>query len=202
MLASLSRQRERPRLEARRAAASGPAVSDAVRASAAQRIQLAFLDLPGAPLRLISGAAEVSGASASSPRIQVENRSRKVVRYFELGWLVSDAAGTRYAAGSVPGPTADLHLAPGETLATSRQRRFSFSPKGAGARAAGFAIDGMSGYVKQVVFEDGKIWVPSRDALARASLTDTIPVSAEEQRLADLYRTKGLKAVIAELEKF
>ena len=59
----------------------------------------------------------------------------------------------------------------------------------------------MGGYVSQVQFEDGTFWIPSRDDIQNSSLRAT-PVSAEEQRLSDLYRRKGLEALIKELSKF
>ena len=199
MLGSLARQKRRPRVEARLAGGGGT-VSSAVSATAERQVQLAFLDFPNSPLELVSGAAEVSGATASSPRIRVRNRSQRPVRYFEMGWLVSDASGTRYSAGSIPPPTPELNLKPGETLSTSRQRQFSFtSPNGS---QSSFAIQGMSAYFRQVQFEDGSVWIPARQDLARSELTESIPVSAEEQRLSDIYRVKGLKALIEELRRF
>jgi hypothetical protein len=200
MLASLARQKRRPRVEARLAGSSGSTVSSAVSASAERQVQLAFLDFPDSPLELVSGTAEVSGATASSPRIRVRNRSEKPVRYFELGWLVSDASGTRYAAGSIPTPTPELNLKPGETLSASRQRQFLFTPPS--GSESNFAIQGMSAYFRQVQFEDGGVWIPARQDLARSDLQETIPVSAEEQRLSDIYRVKGLKALIEELRRF
>ena len=198
ILASFDRQTLRPRLEVR--LAGGRVTSSATRAVAGERVALAFLDLADSPLELVSGAAEIDGASAGSPQIRVKNRSPKPVRYFELGWLVQDAAGTRYAAGSVPAPTSELHLVPGESLSTRQQRRFAFVPKS--AELGSFAIGGMGGYVSQVQFEDGSFWIPSRAALEQAALMETLPVSAEEQRLTDLYRQKGLQALINELNKF
>jgi hypothetical protein len=60
----------------------------------------------------------------------------------------------------------------------------------------------MSAYFRQVQFEDGSVWIPARQDLARSELTESIPVSAEEQRLSDIYRVKGLKALIEELRRF
>ena len=60
----------------------------------------------------------------------------------------------------------------------------------------------MSGYFRQVQFDDGSVWIPARQDLARSDLRETIPVSAEEQRLSDIYRVKGLKALIEELRRF
>jgi len=48
-----------------------------------------------------------------------------------------------------------------------------------------------------VEFANGRVWIPSR-----ASLPPMAPPSPEEQRLVDLYRTKGPDAVVEELRKY
>jgi hypothetical protein len=128
----------------------------------------------------------------------VKNRSPKRVRYFEIGWLVSDPAGNRYAAGWVPGTRQEVP--PGATASTVAQSTFVF--QASAASAPRFAIGGMSGYVSQVEFDDGSFWVPSRRSLEESKLLDAAPVSAEEQRLTGLYTSRGLNGVIQELEKF
>jgi hypothetical protein len=63
-------------------------------------------------------------------------------------------------------------------------------------------IKNMTGFVSQVEFADGKVWVPNRDSLAKASLDKVMPPSAEEQRLTEIYRTRGLQALIQELKQY
>jgi hypothetical protein len=53
-----------------------------------------------------------------------------------------------------------------------------------------------------VEFTDGKVWVPSRQALQSQQLLPLLAPSPEEQRLTDLYRSKGLNSLIAELNRF
>ena len=60
----------------------------------------------------------------------------------------------------------------------------------------------MTGFISQVEFTDGKVWVPSRQDLVDAALLKVLAPSPEEQRLADLYRKKGLTALVEELKKF
>jgi hypothetical protein len=60
----------------------------------------------------------------------------------------------------------------------------------------------MEGFVSQVEFADGKVWVPNRQSLENAALLRVLAPSAEEQRLADLYRKKGLQPLVDELKKF
>ncbi|MEZ5396406.1 MAG: hypothetical protein R2724_26890 [Bryobacterales bacterium] len=103
--------------------------------------------------------------------------------------------GHRYSAGVLPstgGP-----LSPGASGQLPAGRTFEFQQDG-----KPLSIGGMSGYVRQVEFADGSVWTPSLAALESSGVRGLEPVSAEEQRLAELYRQKGLAALIAELEKF
>jgi hypothetical protein len=72
------------------------------------------------------------------------------------------------------------------------------------SRAAGdpVPIAGMTGFVSQVEYADGKVWVPNRESLVNARLLGVLAPSPEEQRLTDLYRKKGLNALVEELKKF
>ena len=196
ILASLSRQSERPRLDVQ---VSRPTrtISAAVNALTGHSVNFAFLKLPDAPLDLTSGSVQINGAEATAPRIDVVNHSKRSVRYFEVGWIVRDAAGQQYMAGSIPGASSSLDLQPGRSASATQDRVYKF------ARPDGLAsIAGMMGFISQVEFADGSIWIPSRTALRQGSLLGILPVSPEEQRLGEIYRTKGLPALIEELAKF
>jgi hypothetical protein len=192
-LAILERQAQRPKLKAS-LVGGGRTVARAA-SPGGSTIELALLDVQGAPLELVSGEATVSDASATSPLIALRNRSSKPIRYYELGWLVADRQGTRYSAGVLPssGPA----LSPGASSRLEPGRTFEFTQAG-----QPLAIGGMSGYVRQVEFADGSVWTPSLQALETAGLREVEPVSAEEQRLAEIYRQKGLDALAAELRRF
>ncbi len=196
--ASLERQQSRPKLAAR--LASGTRTSETERFKDGRSLNLALLDLPDAPLELLSGTATVDGASATTPVITVKNRSQRPIQYFELGWFVDDGAGVRYVAGWVPAPSPVKPLNPGRSTSTSLDRRVVFASKSENAAKDQFSINGMGGYVSQVQFGDGTFWIPSREDIKNPSLRVT-PVSAEEQRLSDLYRRKGLEALTKELSK-
>ncbi len=198
VLAGLAAQRQRPRLDAR---PLGRTLSTSARNLAEHRVALAFLDVPESPLAALKGSALVAGRTARLPEITVENRSSKPVQYFELGWVIDDARGQRYAAGSLPAPTSPIRLAPGESIVTSADRRFSFRPVGDDENPD-FAVESMRGFIAEVQFEDGSIWIPSRENLRQAKLLDLLPASPEEQRLADLYRRQGLDALIKELGRY
>jgi hypothetical protein len=156
----------------------------------------AFLKMPSAPVQPVQGWAEISGNEARSPEIEVINQSAKAVRYVEIGWMVKDSEGHDYLAGSVPGSSTAMLLPPGQHSRLLPDTTLKFSRTGRPVD-----IKGMTGFVKQVEFADGKVWVPSRDELKSSGLRIMAP-SPEEQRLADIYRNQGLAALIAELNKF
>ncbi len=198
--ASIDRQLRRPRLEARLADGSRVEAVREVKAGSERRVELSSVHLSEAPLEVVSGASTVEGATARSPQVTVKNLSAKPVRYFEIGWLVSDPQGKRYAAGSVP--SSGAQLPPGAVASTDSRREFVFQAAPNARGAGGFAISGMSGYVSQVEFADGSVWVPPRGSLVSSRLIETAPVSAEEQRLMGIYQRFGLASVIQELSKF
>ncbi|MEO7649213.1 MAG: hypothetical protein ABIZ80_02015, partial [Bryobacteraceae bacterium] len=132
------------------------------------------------------------------PRIQVRNRSDRTVKYFEIGWIVKDKQVKEFWAASVPASDPEMQLRPGQTERVMQDTSLRFS------RGQGEAVNvqGMTGFVSQVEFADGKIWVPNRSSLENAQLLGVLAASPEEQRLTDLYRKKGLNALIEELKKF
>lgn len=194
MQSSLRRQAERPTLAARLAGRGGAALA----AGETREIRLAMVGPADAPLSLERGSALVAGAYAEAPALRLVNRADRPLRSFELGWLIRDADGTLYSAGSAPLEAA-RPLQAGAVFASSVRRRFAFRAARSGS---GPAIAGMSVYVRHAQFADGRIWIPSRADLEAAALTYVVPVSAEEQRLAGIYRERGAAAVVEELRKF
>jgi hypothetical protein len=194
MLDSLARQAERPRIDVR-VSRGGRAVSSA--GTPEHMARFAFLKMPDSPVEAVDGWAEVAANEARTPTIQVVNRSPKPVDYVEIGWLVKDQQGREFLAGSVPAAEGDLFLPPGRTGRVLQDTALRFS------RNAGepVSIASMTGFVSQVEFADGTAWVPNRLALQLSGLLRMVAASPEEQRLADLYRTKGLNAVVEELRK-
>jgi hypothetical protein len=196
MLESLARQAERPRLDVR-LARGGRAVSAAAVAPPERTAQFAFLKFPDAPVEPVEGWAQLAGNEAHAPRIEVKNVSGKPVRYVELGWIVGDQKGRQYLAASLPASDPDLFLPPGKTGRVLQDTSLRFSRDGEPV-----AVQAMAGFISQVEFADGKVWVPNRRSLENAMLLKVLAPSAEEQRLSDLYRKKGLPALIEELRKF
>ncbi len=193
IFASMERQRLRPRLELRMP--RGPAVASA--ALGPERTErFAFLQFPGAPVEAIGGWAQVAGNVMRSPRIEVRNLSSKPVKYVELGWLVRDESGDQFMAASLPASGPDLYLPAGRTTQVLQDKALDLSRNGRPLK-----IQGMTGFVSQVQFADGKIWVPSRQNLDQPTLRKALPPSLEEQRLTDIYRTKGPDALLLELKR-
>jgi hypothetical protein len=193
-LAVLQRLADRPQLDVR-VIPQGRATASA---APERSVAVAFLELPGAPIQALSGLARVSGGEARAPRIEVVNRSPRPVHYFEIGWIVRDRQGREFLAGSVPAADAALRLPPGarNQVAEGAALRFSSS--------AGQPVDiqSVTAFVSQVEFTDGTIWIPPHASLDAPRLRAVLAPSPEQQRLADLYRKKGLAALVAELKKF
>src|SRR5215472_980222 len=174
---------------------AGRAVTAGV--SAEHTAEFAFLKFPDSPIDPLRGQAQIAGNEARSPHIEVRNTSSKPVKYVEMGWIVSDASGRQYMAGSLPSADNDVVLPPSHTGKLLQETTLSFSAKGQPV-----SVQKMVGFVSQVEFADGKIWVPNRQSLDSAVLLKVLPPSAEEQRLADIYRKRGIDALVTELNHF
>ncbi len=196
ILGSIARQSELQPL-AVKVRRGGGAVSAAALAS--ERLtEFAFLQFPDSPIEPLHGSAQISGNEARAPRIEVRNRSPRPVKYVELGWVVSDQAGKQYMAGSLPSSDTSQMLGPGQTTLMLQDSTLSFSSNGQPVN-----IRKMTGFINQVEFADGRVWVPNRQSLNLPLLRQAVAPSAEEQRLSGVYLRKGgLEAVLEELKKF
>jgi hypothetical protein len=197
MLESLNRQAQRPRLDVQ--VSRGRAVTSG--AVGEHNAQFAFLRFPGEPVEPVEGWAEIAGNEARNPRIDVHNLSSRQVRSVEIDWIVTDRQGKQYMAGSVPASGPEFNLKAGNTsrVLQDTTMRFAHLSDDGGAP---LSIAGMTGFVGQVEFADGNVWIPNRESLASAQLLGILEPSPEEQRLTDLYRKKGPKALADELGKF
>jgi hypothetical protein len=195
ILESMARQSEVSQL-AVSVKRTGRAVTSAATGSE-HDAEFAFLQFPDSPVEPIKGAARVSGNEARAPHIEVRNNSNRPVKYVEMGWIVSDSSGRQYMAGSLPSADSDLVLPPGRSARLLQETTLNFSAKGQPVN-----VSKMVGFVNQVEFADGKIWVPNRQNLDNTLLLKVLPPSAEEQRLTDIYRKRGIDGLAAELGKF
>ena len=197
MLESLNRQAERPRLDVQ--VSRGRATTSA--AVEEHNARFAFLRFPDEPVEPVEGWAEIAGNEARNPRIDVRNLSPRQVRSVEIDWIVTDRKGKQYMAGSVPASGPEFNLKAGSTSRVLQDTALRFS-RLSNDGGAPVSIAGMTGFVGQVEFADGKVWIPNRESLANAQLLGILEPSPEEQRLTDLYRKKGPKALADELNKF
>jgi hypothetical protein len=156
-----------------------------------------FLQIPNAPVQPLDGWASISGNEAREAHIDIRNTSTSPVRYVELGWLLKDQDGREFLAGSVPASEDKLYLSANQQTSLVQDAALKFA-KGANRP---LNITGMRAFVSQVEFGDGKVWVPSREALTQSHLLEMIPPSPEEQRLAGLYLKKGPAAVVEDLKR-
>lgn len=210
VLSSMARAGEHPQLDvalSHNGRAVGSEVSGAVSGNDDLHAHFAFLSMPDAPVLPIQGQAAIDGNEVRAPWIEIQNLSKKPVRYVEIGWVVKDKDGNEYLAGSVPGSSVTALTTSGaspgsEILAGQRGRiepdaTLKFSHAG---RPVG--IESMTGFVSQVEYSDGKMWVPSRKDLNSSALLRTMAPSTEEQRLLDIYAKQGLAALVSDLSRY
>lgn len=183
LLASLERQAARGRMDARVTFAGR-----ATNAAGERRAELAFLDAPGAPVERLAGIVRIREDEARGPSMVVRNRSDKPIGAMEIGWIVKDIRGREYVTGAIPVP---VELGPRQRTNVVQDVSLRFAqPSGQAIQ-----ISEITGFISSVEFADGAMWVPDRSAKSPTP-------SPEEQRLAEMYRKKGLQAVTEELNKF
>lgn len=157
-----------------------------------RRLQFAFLQIPDSPVEALAGAASVSGNEARAPWFEVRNKSDRPISHVELGWIVRDSTGREFLAGSV---ASDARISPGQKSQVTQDTLVRFT-------SGGTTIGGMSGYVQNVEYSDGKVWIPSRDLISnQPALRGVVAPSPEEQRLVKMYQRRGINAVIEELKR-
>jgi hypothetical protein len=183
MLMSLDRQADRREMDAR-VAQSGRSTTT----RAEHQIELAFLHSPNSPVTADTGMVRVSDNEARSPRMFVRNRSDQPVRTVEMAWLLKDARGRQFVAGPTP---LEINLQPKSKTTVVQDATFKFTQAG----GSGISLQEMTAFLTSVEFADGSMWVPSR--------TPRWPTpSPEEQRLSEIYRKRGIDALIHELNRF
>ncbi|MCS7041977.1 MAG: hypothetical protein NZR01_04215 [Bryobacteraceae bacterium] len=149
-------------------------------------VQLAALRLPESPVELMGGEAVLAGQEARTARIEVANRGRIPVRFVEIGWLVAEPGGRLLPAGTLP---AEIHLPPGQRSTVRQDGRVRFARP----------VESLTVYPALVEYENGEVWVPPASAWRQPGLREALPASGEMLRLAELYRRRGLEAVIQQI---
>lgn len=183
----LARDNSRPKLDVRlaRSAAALPG---------ANRIETAFLAQPDLSVSGVRASAQVHENQLQILELAFENKDRREVRSVELGLIVRDAEGREFSAGTLP---ATLAMRPGASATVQPSANLTLN------RAMGLPlrIESVTGFIQQVEFANGDVWVPPGAFRDEARLGKLIPGSLEEQRLSEIYRRKGLHALIEELNR-
>ncbi len=162
-----------------------------------QPVRVGAVLFRSSPVEPLGGDARISGNEVRASRLSLRNTSGKSVKDFEVGWIVRDEHGHDFVAGSVPSA---MQLAPVQTANMVQPGTLRFS------RPAGQAmvVDGLLAFVNNVEFADGKLWIPSRTDITEATkdpiLRRALALSPEQQRLADVYRRKGMSGLQQELK--
>jgi hypothetical protein len=163
-----------------------------------QAVNVGAVLFPSSPVQPTGGAARVFGNQVRAPQVEVTNRSKKTVRSIEMGWIVRDERGRDFVAGSVP---AAMQLGPVQTGTVTEQGTLRFS-HGTGQP---MLIGAVMAFVDNVEFADGNLWIPTRHDIQQATnnavLRRALAASPEQQRLAEIYRKKGINALALELKR-
>lgn len=185
MLASMARDADRPQFGVQMVRGR------ATNTTGERDLEFAFLQFPGAPVEPTSGTARIAGNEAREPKLVVHNRSPRAIRYLEMGWIVRDSQGREFLAASFP---SEMRLPPSSSSQLLQDAALRFDPR--------TSVESMTGFVSSVEFADGSMWIPNRAELDDPILRRVIAPSPEEQRLVQIYRKRGVNAVIEELKKF
>ncbi len=161
-------------------------------------INVGAVSFHSSPVQPMGGAARVAGNEVRAPQIEVKNTSQFTVRSIEMGWIIRDDRGKDFVAGSMP---STLELGPVQmgTMTEPGTLRFSHST------GQPMIIGALLAFVSDVEFANGKLWIPSRVDIEEATgdpiLRRALATSPEQQRLADVYRRKGIAGLAEELRK-
>jgi hypothetical protein len=163
-----------------------------------QAVNVGAVAFRDAPVQPVGGEARVAGNEVRAPMVEIKNISQKTVQSIDMGWIVRDERGREFVAGSMP---AALRLPPALTGRMTEQGTLRFShPEG-----SPMIIGALMAFVNDVEFTDGKLWIPSRTDIEQATsdplLRRALATSPEQQRLAEIYRRKGIAGLQEELRK-
>lgn len=187
MLEILAQDQARPKLDVRLARAPASFPNE-------HQIEIAFMRQADLPVQAMGGVVMASGNELRIPNLYFENRDKREVRSIELGLIVRDAEGREFSAGSLPAPLSMKSKAAGTVQPTASLQLNR-------AQGLPLKVESVSGFVQQVEFTNGDVWVPPNSFRDEARLLKLVPGSVEEQRLSDIYRRRGMAALLEELNK-
>jgi hypothetical protein len=162
-----------------------------------EQVAVGSVSFPSAPVKALGGEARIVGNEVRAPQLEIKNTSQKTVRSIDMGWIVRDERGRDFVAGSIP---AALELNPVETRSLTEFGTLRFSHP-AGQR---MTIQALMAFVNDVEFADGKLWIPTRVDIEQSTidpaLRRALATSPEQQRLAEIYRRKGISGLAEALK--
>ena len=168
------------------------------RQSQSRPVALASVSLPHSPVEVVDGAATIYRNEVSAGKLDLRNRSAKTVETVDVGWILRDDRGQGFMAGSMP---AKIQIGPVQSAVYQQTGVFRVSH----LSGRPMLVDGVSVFVNDVQFDNGDVWIPSRTDIAQAelepALKTAIASSPEQQKLAAIYRKKGLNALYEELRR-
>jgi hypothetical protein len=156
------------------------------------------VSFPSSPVKALGGAAHVARNEVRAPQVEIRNGTHRLVRSIDMGWIIRDERGQDFVAGSTPaavslGPVAAENVSETSTLRFSR------------LNGPPMLIEALMAFVNDVEFGDGTVWIPTRQDIDAATadpiLRRTLSTSPERERLAEIYRKKGLNGVADELRR-
>ncbi len=164
-----------------------------------QPVPVGAVAFASSPIKPLGGDAEISGNEVRTSRLELRNTSGKTIKNFDVGWIVRDDRGRDFLAGSVPSAT---QLGPVQTANMTEPGTLRLThPSG-----QPMVVDALLAFVNNVEFSDGKLWIPTRSDISEATsdpiLRRALASSPEQQRLAEIYRRKGMSGLQAELKRF
>ncbi len=187
MVEILARDNSRPKLDVRLARSAAALPNSG-------KLETAFLSQPEIPVEGIKATALASGNQLQILELAFQNRDRREVRSIELGLLIRDAEGREFSAGALP---ASLEMKPNTGATVQPTASITLNrPQGIPLK-----IESLTGFVQQVEFSNGDVWVPPSAFRDEARLSRLVPGSLEEQRLSEIYRRRGLHALVEELNR-
>lgn len=192
----LARREQTPRVDMRWARGGRTALP------ASEAVRFAFLNMPDSPLRPLDASVRIAANEAIEPTIRVRNLSGREIRYAEIGWIIRDLEGREFYAGTLPASDGDIALAPSGETVVRQQGVLRFTER---RNVHGLLeempvrLGEMLGYVSQVQFADGGIWLPDRYRASTPPAIQRLHLSPEQQRLSILYAREGVDAVVKDL---
>src|SRR5258708_12240220 len=106
----------------------------------------------------------IAGNEARGPKLVVHNRSPRVIRYLEMGWIVRDSQGREFLAASLP---SEMRLPPSSSSQLLQDASLRFDPR--------TSVESMTGFVSSVEFVDSSLLIPNRAAMDDPVLLRLLP---------------------------